>query len=77
MQNNPKSQDFSIQQAMQLAQTPAGQQLIAYLQSQGGNQFQDAMSKAAAGDYTQAKAMISAMLSAPEAQKLLEQLGRK
>lgn len=77
MQNNSKSQDLSIQQAMQLAKTPAGQQLIAHLQSQGRGQFQEAMTRAAAGDYTQAKALITAMLATPEAKQLLEQLGRK
>lgn len=77
MELNPNAQDFSIQQAMQLAQSPAGQQLIALLRSSGGKEFQDAMVKAAAGDYTQAKNLISSMRSNPEMQKLLEQLGRK
>lgn len=77
MELNPNAQDFSIQQAMQLAQSPAGQQLIALLRSSGGKELQDAMAKAAAGDYTQAKNLISSMRSDPEMQKLLEQLGRK
>lgn len=77
MELNPNAQDFSIQQAMQLAQSPAGQQLISLLRSSGGKEFQDAMAKAAAGDYTQAKNLISSMRSDPEMQKLLEQLGRK
>lgn len=77
MGNEPKSKDFSIQQAMQLAQTTAGQQLIALLQASGGADFQSAMQQAAAGDYTKAKDMISRILTDPEARKLLEQLGRK
>lgn len=77
MELNPNAQDFSIQQAMQLAQSPAGQQLISLLRSSGGKELQDAMAKAAAGDYTQAKNLISSMRSNPEMQKLLEQLGRK
>lgn len=77
MHNDHKPQDFSIQQAMQIAQTPAGQQLIALLRSTGGSSFNDALSKAAAGDYSQAKDMITAMLQNPEARKLLEQLGGK
>ena len=77
MQKDPSTpQDFSIQQAMLLAATPAGQQLIAMLQKNSNAEFQQAMEKAAAGDYTQAKMMLSSMLSSPEAQKLLEQLGR-
>ncbi len=77
MQNNADTpQDFSMQQAMHLAQTPAGQQLIALLQKNGGADLQQAMAKAAAGDYEQAKNAISAALSSPEAQALLNQLGR-
>lgn len=76
MQNNPNPQDFSLRQAMQMAQTPAGQQLIALLRSSGGKEFQDAMAKAAAGDYTQARELINAMLNNPEAQKLIKELER-
>lgn len=76
MHSNPREQDFSIQDAMRLAQTPTGKQLIALLRTTGGKDFQDAMTKAAAGDYAQAKTLITAMLSSAEAQKLLEQLGR-
>lgn len=71
-----KSQDISIQQAMQFAQTPAGQQLISLLRSTGGKEFQAAMQQAAMGDYSTAKDVISRMLTDPEAQKLLEQLRR-
>lgn len=74
MQSNPNPQDFSLRQAMQIAQTPAGQQLIALLRSSGGKEFQEAMTKAAAGDYTQAKDLITSMLANPEAQKLLKEL---
>lgn len=76
MQNNPNPQDFSLRQAMQMAQTPAGQQLVALLRSSGGKEFQDAMAKAAAGDYTQARELINAMLNNPEAQKLIKELER-
>lgn len=76
MQKNPDTpQDFSIQQAMQLAATPAGQQLIALMQKNGGQEFRQAMAKAAAGDYAQAKEVLSSLLSTPEAKDLLNQLG--
>lgn len=77
MHNNADTpQDFSMQQAMLLAGTPAGQQLIALLQKNGGAEFHQAMAKAAAGDFEQAKRIISATLSSKEAQELLKQLGR-
>ena len=65
-----------ITQAKQIAATPAGQELIRLLQKSGGTDLQQAMEKAAAGDISQAKATLSALLQNPEAQKLLKQLGR-
>lgn len=77
MQKTPDTpQDFSIQQAMQLAKSPVGQQLISLLQKNGGQDFQTAIAKAAAGDYTQAKQALSALMADPEAQALLSKLGR-
>lgn len=64
-----------IQEAMKLAQSPAGQQLIQLLQQTGGNDLQAAMEKAAAGDYSQAKQAITSLMNNPEAQKLLKQMG--
>lgn len=69
--------DIPIQEAMKLAQSPAGQQLIKLLQETGGKDLNTAMEKAAAGDYTQAKQAISALMNNPEAQKLLKQMGGK
>lgn len=71
MQNN---QD-AIREAMRLAQTPAGKQLIQMLQSSGDPQLQNAMASAASGDYSAAKQALSAILNNPEAQKLLRQMG--
>ena len=59
----------------QLAQSPAGQQLLAMLQKNGGKELQDAVVQASAGNYTQAQKTLSALLSTPEAQKLIEQMG--
>lgn len=74
MQEN--SNQFLIQEALRLAKTPTGQQLLALLQKNGGSDLNAAMNRAAAGDYDQAKQALSALLSDPEAKKLLEQLGR-
>jgi len=71
MQN---SQD-AIREAMKLAQTPAGKQLIQLLQSTGGQDLQKAMDRANAGDYTGAKNALSSLLQSEEARKLLNQMG--
>lgn len=59
---------------LRLAQTPAGQQLIAMLQNSGADRLSNAISKAAAGEYQQAKEVLSEILSSPDAKKLLKQL---
>lgn len=63
-----------MRELIQLAQTPAGQQLIALLQKQGGNRLQEAIAKAVSGDYTRAKEILSELLSSPDAQRLLQEL---
>ena len=73
MQKN--SQDFSMQEAMRLAKTPAGQQLLALLQQADKRSVNQAMAKAAAGDYEQAKALLGPLLASEEARALLAQLG--
>lgn len=67
--------DFSIQEAMRLASSPAGQQLLKLLQQQSSSDLQSAMNSAAAGDYQQAKNTLASLLGSPEAQALLKQLG--
>ena len=62
--------------AMEFAGSPAGKQLIAALQQNGGDAFQLAMSKAAAGDYAAAKQALSEAMANPEIRKLMNQLGR-
>lgn len=57
-----------------MAQSPAGQQLISMLQKSGGENLQRAMNKASQGDYGDAKAALSRLLSSPEIQNLLRQL---
>lgn len=69
------SNNFSYQDILRIARSPAGQQLIALLQQKGGNELQNAIQDASGGDYGKAKASISQILSTPEAKALLEQLG--
>ena len=66
MQKN--SQDFSMQEVMRLAKSPAGQQLLAMLQSTDSNKMQQAADLAAAGNYEQAAKKLQGVLSSPEAQ---------
>lgn len=67
--------DFSMADALKLAQTPAGRQLIALLQQQGGTGVQQAMEQAASGNYQQAKEQLLPLLQSPQIQALLKQLG--
>lgn len=71
MQNNQEA----IQEAMRLAKSPAGQQLLQLLQKNGADELRQALSSYTSGDYAQAKQAISALLDTPDARKLLSQLG--
>ncbi len=69
MQNSP-----DMSELIRLAQSPAGQQLFAMLQRSGGDELQNAVAKASAGDFSGAKDTLSALLSNPHAQALLKQM---
>ena len=71
------SYNFSVQDAMKLAATPAGKQLIALLQQSNTSTMQKAMEQAKSGNYDQAKQMLEPLLTSPEIQNLLRQLGGK
>lgn len=75
MSNQPQ-QDYPIQQIVRLASSPAGKQLFALLQKQGGAEFQKALASAAGGDYDSIRRALPSLLSSPEAQALLQELGR-
>ena len=72
-----KNQDFSMEDIMQMAKSPAGQQLIAMLKQGDTAKMEQAVAQAQSGNYTQANQTLSALLSSPEAQKLLKELGGK
>ena len=76
MEQNPKMPNQpSMQEMLRMAASPAGKQLIALMQQKGGEDLQKAMKLAAMGDYTQAKKTMESVLSDPQAQKLLKELG--
>ena len=66
--------DFPIKDAMRMAQSDAGRQLFALLQSTQGDQLRNAMDQAAAGNYDQAKKAIETLMASQQAQILLKQL---
>lgn len=72
MQKN--SQNFSMDDAMALAKSDAGQRLARLLQQADGDALQQAANLAAAGDFRKASASLAALLDSPEAQALLKQL---
>ena len=72
MQKNSKN--FSMDDAMALAKSDAGQRLARLLQQTDGDALQQAANLAAAGDFRKASASLAALLDSPEAQALLKQL---
>ena len=75
MTHNNGFDTFSMEQAMAFAASPAGQQLIAMLQSKGGTDFSKVRAHAAAGDMEQVKKELSSLLQDPKIKDLLKQFG--
>ena len=71
------SHNFSMEEAMKMANSPAAQQLIAMLQQTNSAQLQKAMDLASAGDMKNAGNIINSLLSeSDQAQKLADKLRR-
>jgi putative lipoic acid-binding regulatory protein len=68
------SENISIDEAMRLANSEAGQKLISLLKKQNPEQLQKAVKEASGGNYQQASNLLSGALSSQEVQALLEQL---
>ena len=73
--SSEKQQNISMQEAMRLAQTDTGKQLLQLLRQQNGQQLQTAMDQAAAGDYESVKKTMSSLLQNEQVKQLLQQLG--
>ena len=69
------SQNFSMQEAMRLANSDAGQKLLALLKQSDSNQLQQAMAQASAGNYENAQQALRSLLENSEVQTLLKELG--
>ena len=72
MQKN--CEDFSMQDVLRMAQSPAGQQLLAMLRSGDKGQLQQVVDLAKAGNMDKAGSTLQALLSSPQAQQLLKQM---
>ena len=70
-----KFDQYSMEDVMAMAKSPAGQQLLALLQQSAGRDMQQAVRKAAAGDMAGAKELLSPALADPKIQALLAQMG--
>lgn len=70
-----KTQDFSMEDALRLARSPAAKQLMEALRAKDSEALDHAMANAAAGDYTQVQKDLSTLLADPALQALLRQLG--
>lgn len=69
-----KSQEFSMKEALRLAQSPAGQQLQQLLQQADQESLNSALSKAQQGNYEDAAKQLRSLMSSPQAQALLKEL---
>ena len=69
-----KSQEFSMKEALRLAQSPAGQQLARLLQQADQETLNSAVAQAKQGNYEDAARQLRALMSSPQAQALLKEL---
>lgn len=67
--------NFSMQDAMRLVNSPAGKQLMALLQQTNPDALNKAKAQATAGDYSQIVQTLAPLLASEEVKKLLKQLG--
>lgn len=74
MQKN--SESFSIEDAKKLASSATAQQLLTMLQQKDAQAFSQAAQQAQKGNYAAASQSLNQILSDPDVQKLLKQLGR-
>lgn len=71
------SANLSMQEALRLANTDAGQQLLAMFSQMDSTTREQAAAQVAAGDYEQVKQTLSQLLSSPQVRELMKQLEGK
>lgn len=72
-----QNRSYSVDDAKRLAQSDAGKKLYAALQQNHGQQLEDAITQANAGNFTAVRKTISEMLNTPEVKAFLQQMGGK
>ena len=70
-----KPDNFSMEDAMQFVNSPAGRQLMAMLQKSNGDAVKRAMEQAAKGNMDEAKEAIKGMTLTDDMKKLLKPQG--
>ena len=70
-----KSDNFSMEDGLRLANSDAGQQLLTLLKQEHGTTLQRAMEQINTGNYDEVKKTLGSVFASPEAQALLRQLG--
>lgn len=65
----------AMQEAMKMAASPTGQQLLNLLRSSDSEQLNQAMQMAASGNYEGAKQILNQMLQDPQAKAILTRMG--
>lgn len=73
-QKKENKMDFSMADAMRLAQSDTARQLMELLRRQNGDALQKAAASANAGNYEQVKQIMSELLADPEAAELMRRL---
>jgi len=69
--------DFSAEEVIRFAKTPAGQQLIAMLQNADAQTLQQATAQANAGQYDAAQNTLQSLLADPKIRELVRNMGGK
>lgn len=72
--NSEKMNDFSLQQAMRMAQSDAGKQLFSLLQSTQADTLQTAMEQAKSGNYAEVKKTLEKLMQSKQAKELMEKM---
>lgn len=69
------SDKFSMEDALRVAKSPAGQQLLALLQQSDPKAIKTAMQQASQGNYAQIQQTLAPLLASEDVQKMLKQMG--
>lgn len=71
-----QSNEHAMQEALRLAQTEAGKQLVELLRKGNPQQLQQVLDSATRGDMAQAQQKLNQLLQDPQARQLMDRLGK-